>query len=142
MDGPFAGTPDEVIERQRESLALRDGGLIDAWVTLVGHDLMSDELFLRASELAKTEGVGLTFHLSPSTSDTAAYLARTGRAPLVHLNEVGGLGSHVKIAHGVHLDDDEVEIVLESGAAVLAARLSTSPRARGQRNPAHWRRSF
>jgi len=57
VDGPFAGTPDEVIERQRESLALRDGGLIDAWVTLVGHDLMSDELFLRASELAKTEGV-------------------------------------------------------------------------------------
>ncbi|MDC0359252.1 amidohydrolase family protein [Acidimicrobiales bacterium] len=120
VDGPFAGTPDEVIERQCDSLALRDGGLIDAWVTLVGHDLMSDELFLRASELAKTQGVGLTFHLSPSTSDTAAYLARTGRAPLVHLNEVGGLGSHVKIAHGVHLDDDEVEIVLESGAAVLA----------------------
>lgn len=119
-DGPFAGTPDEVIDRQRQALALSDGELISAWVALVGHDLMSDDLFMQASELARAEQVGLTFHLSPSTSDTQAYLARTGVAPLVHLHGLGGIDDHVKIAHGVHLDDDEVQIVLETGAAVVA----------------------
>ncbi len=119
-EGPFAGSPDEVIDRQRQSLALADGHLISAWVTLVGHNLMSDELFVRASQLARDEQVGLTFHLSPSTSDTVEYKARTGLAPLVHLHELGGLGEHVKIAHGVHLDDDEVQIVLETGAGVIA----------------------
>lgn len=119
-EGPYTGSPDEVLDRQRESLALADGDLISAWVSLVGHDLMSDELVIRASELARAEHAGLTFHLSPSTSDTDSYLARTGKAPLVHLHGLGAIGSHVKIAHGVHLDDDEVQIVIDTGAAVLA----------------------
>ncbi len=119
-EGPFTGTPDEVLDRQRESLSLADGELIDAWVSLVGHNLMSDELVVRASDLARSQNVSLTFHLSPSTSDTDAYLARTGKAPLVHLNDLGALGPHVKIAHGVHLDDHEVQIVLDTGAAVIA----------------------
>jgi 5-methylthioadenosine/S-adenosylhomocysteine deaminase len=118
--GPFAAPPDEVIDRQRDALALADGGLISAWVTLVGHDLMSDELFVRASELAVDQQVGLTFHMSPSTSDTIAYRDRTGLAPLAHLHSLGALGPHIKIAHGVHLDDNEVQIVLENGVAVIA----------------------
>ena len=126
-DGPFAGSPDEVLDRQRQALSLRDGKLINAWVTLVGHDLMSDELFVGASELARSENVGLTFHLSPSTSDTEAYKQRTGLAPLVHLDWLGGIGPHVKIGHGVHLDDEELRIVLDRGAGVLARQVHQSP---------------
>jgi 5-methylthioadenosine/S-adenosylhomocysteine deaminase len=120
-DGPFAAPAGEVLGRQRAVLdAHPPGGLVTGWVTLVGHDLMSDELVAGASALARETGVGLTFHLSPSASDPAAYLARTGRRPVVHLEALGTLGPHVLIAHGVHLDDTEVEAVLRTRTAVAA----------------------
>jgi 5-methylthioadenosine/S-adenosylhomocysteine deaminase len=116
---PWAGTVDEVLDRQRSMLAITDGHpSVVGWVTLVGHDLMSDELVVAASELARTKRTGMTFHLSPSDTDTANYVARTGRAPGVHLAELGVLGRHVLIGHGVHLDDDEMERLLATETAV------------------------
>lgn len=118
--GPFTGTVDEVIDRQRQMLDLDTGPLVSGWVSLVGHDLMSDELVVAATELARSSNVGMTFHLSPSTSDTKSYLARTGRAPAVHLHSLGVLGRHLAIAHAVHIDDDEVGLIVDSGTGVIS----------------------
>ena len=94
--------------------------LVQGWVSLVGHDLMSDELVTGASALARDRGTRLTFHLSPTDSDPRSYLARTGRRPAVHLAALGALGPHVLLAHGVHLDDDEVDAVLAHDVGVAA----------------------
>ena len=123
--GPFAGTVDEVLDRQRQMLTLADPAddersLVSAWVSLVGHDLMSDELVVGASELAREKGVGMTFHLSPSAGDAVSYLERTGSRPLVHLDSLGALGPHITIAHGVHLDDAELEVALRTRVAVVS----------------------
>lgn len=118
--GPYSGSVDEVIERQRQLLDLADGDRISAWVTLVGHDLMSDELVSAASALAKQREAGLTFHLSPSAADSVSYLQRTGRAPLVHLDSLAVLGPRLTIAHGVHLNDDELAIVLSSQTSIVS----------------------
>ena len=118
--GPFTGSVDEVIERQTSALDLITGPLVSSWVSLVGHDLMSDELVVAATELARERGVGLTFHLSPTTADTDSYVERTGLAPLVHLDSLGVLGAHVAIGHGVHIDDDEVDIIVDRHAAVVS----------------------
>jgi 5-methylthioadenosine/S-adenosylhomocysteine deaminase len=122
VDGaPYAAPADEVLDRQRAVLdAHPAGGLVEGGVTLVGHDLMSDELIAGASELARHRGVGLTFHISPHAGDPASYLDRTGVRPLVHLDRLGVLGRHVVLAHAVHLDQTEAEIVLASGAAVAS----------------------
>ncbi len=117
---PYAGTVDEVIDRQRQVLGLADGSRIGAWVSLVGHDLMSDELVVAASALAHETDTGLTFHLSPTTDDADAYLARTGVRPLVHLDRLGVIDARVAVAHAVHLDDAEVEVLLDRGAAVVS----------------------
>ncbi len=119
-EGPYAGTVDEVIDRQRSALDLQGGPLVSTWVSLVGHDLMSDELVVAASELARSRGVGMTFHLSPTSSDVDSYLARTGKRPLVHLSALGVLGPHVAVAHGVHIDTQEVAVLVDSGAAVVS----------------------
>ena len=87
-------------------------------MTLVGHDLMSDELVVAASRLAAEAGTTLTFHLSPTAADAAAYLDRTGRRPVEHLDGLGALGRHVLIAHGVHLDDAELDILVRSRTAL------------------------
>ena len=118
--GPFVGSVDEVIDRQRQMLDLDTGPLVSGWVSLVGHDLMSDALVVAATELARSRDVGMTFHLSPSTSDTESYLDRTGVAPLVHLDSLGVLGPHLSLAHAVHIDNDEVDLLIDSRTSVVS----------------------
>jgi 5-methylthioadenosine/S-adenosylhomocysteine deaminase len=116
---PFSGPAAEVLELHADLLdRMPPGDLVEGWVTLVGHDLMSDELVGGASELARGRGVGLTFHMSPHAGDPASYLARTGRRPFVHLDQLGVLGPHVLVAHAVHLDDDELDVVVRTDTAV------------------------
>jgi 5-methylthioadenosine/S-adenosylhomocysteine deaminase len=119
-EGPYTGSVDEVLDRQRSMLELTTGPLVSKWVSIVGHDLMSDELVAGAAELARERDVGLTFHLSPTTSDPESYLARTGRRPFVHMAHLGVLGPRVAVAHGVHLDDAEIETILESETAIVS----------------------
>jgi 5-methylthioadenosine/S-adenosylhomocysteine deaminase len=116
---PWAGPVDEVLDRQRESIALTVGHeRVHGWVTLVGHDLMSDELVAAASDLAAVHDTGLTFHLSPTDSDPTSYMARTGDRPIVHLDRLGALGPHVLVAHAVHVDDDELGVLLDRRVGV------------------------
>jgi 5-methylthioadenosine/S-adenosylhomocysteine deaminase len=117
--GPFAAPADEVLDRQRAVLdRFPPGGRVEGWVTLVGHSLASDELLVGASDLARERGTNLTMHLSPTRSDPEVYLERHGRRPVVHLARLGVLGPHLLLAHGVWLDDEEVEAVLDSGTAI------------------------
>lgn len=118
-EGPFAGPAVEVLERQREVVeAFPRGGLVEGWVTLVGHDLASDDLLVGAADLARELGTGMTMHLSPTSSDPERYLARTNRRPVEHLADLGVLGRHLLIGHGVWLDDSEVDLVLASETAI------------------------
>ena len=57
-------------------------------------------------------------HLSPTSSDPERYLARSGRRPVVHLDHLGVLGPHLLLAHGVWLDESEIELVLSSRTAI------------------------
>lgn len=117
--GPFTAPCDEVLERQRAVVErFPAGGLVEGWVTLVGHDLASDELLAGASNLARELRTSMTMHLSPTSSDPERYLERTGRRPVVHLDALGALGPHLLLAHGVWLDDAEIELVLSSGTAI------------------------
>ncbi len=118
-DGPYAAPADEVLDRQQAVLdQFPPGGLVDGWVGLVGHDLVSDDLFVRSSGLAKSQNTRITFHLSPSPDDSEAYATRSGKRPVEHLAALGILGPHVLIAHAVHLDDEELTLLLDSGTAI------------------------
>ena len=117
--GPFIGTVSEVLERQQAVIdGFPRGGLVEGWVTLVGHDLASDELLAGAADLARSAGTGMTMHLSPTSSDPERYLERTGKRPVTHLNDLGVLGPHLLLAHGVWLDDEEIDLVLATRTAI------------------------
>ena len=117
--GPGSGPLKEVLTRQREAAAIeRDGGRIRGWVALVGHDLVSDELFVGAAELAREIGTRLTFHMSPTPADAVSYRRRGVGRPLVHLHRLGVLGPETVVAHAVHVDRAEVDALAASGAAV------------------------
>lgn len=117
--GPFTAPTDEVLARQRAVVnAHPKGGLVEGWVTLVGHDLASDELLAGGADLARELGTNMTMHLSPTSSDPERYLARSGRRPVVHLHHLGVLGPHLLLGHGVWLDDEEIELVLDTRTAI------------------------
>lgn len=116
---PHAGPVGVVLERLRAVLDLTAGHpAVTGAVTLVGHDLMSDELAVAAAELARARDALLTFHLSPTPADAAAYLARTQVRPFVHLERLGVLGPNVLAAHAVHLDDLELDVLVDRDVAV------------------------
>jgi 5-methylthioadenosine/S-adenosylhomocysteine deaminase len=118
-EGPFVGSVAEVLERQRAVIQAHPaGGLVEGWVTLVGHDLASDDLLVGAAELARETGTGMTMHLSPTSSDPERYLARTGCRPVTHLDHLGVLGPHLLLGHGVWFDDEEIDLVLATRTAI------------------------
>jgi 5-methylthioadenosine/S-adenosylhomocysteine deaminase len=119
--GPFAAPTAETLARQAATLdLLPSGGRAEGWVTLIGHDLASDELLTGAADLARSRGARMTMHISPTSNDVAAYLARTGVRPVVHFDRLGILGPHLLLAHAVWLDEGEVDLVRRSGTAVAS----------------------
>lgn len=118
---PQSGPVNEVIDAQRNLIErYPPGGLVEASVTLVGHDLMSDDLVVASADLARATGRRLSFHISPTPDDSASYLERTGMRPLLHLDRLGVLGPNVLVGHAVHVDDAEVETLVRTGTAVAS----------------------
>ncbi|GAB2481383.1 amidohydrolase family protein [Jatrophihabitans fulvus] len=120
-DVPFGGTADEVLARQEQIVRdLPSEGPVTGWVTLVGHDLASDELFAGAAELAERLDVGLTLHISPGPGDVKSYADRCGRRPVEHLAALGVLSPRLVLGHAVWLDDLELDLVLDARTAIAA----------------------
>lgn len=118
-DAPYALPAAETLARQAATLdALPPGGRIEGWVTLVGHDLVSDALLVGAAELARARGVGMSMHLSPTPADVEGYVGRRGLRPVKHLEALGVLGPQLLLAHCVWLDDAEIEALLASESAI------------------------
>lgn len=117
--GPFTAPTAETLARQAATLDLLPaGGRVEGWVTLVGHDLASDALLAGAAELTRSRGAHMTMHISPTSNDPAAYLARAGVRPVVHFDRLGMLGPHLMLAHAVWLDDEEVALIRTSGTSI------------------------
>ncbi|MER6175980.1 amidohydrolase family protein [Streptosporangium sp. NPDC001681] len=111
----------ETLALQEETVrALPPGGTVTGWVTLVGHDLASDELFTGAAELAERLDVGLTWHISPGEADVHAYARRAGRRPVLHFGQLGVLGPRLVLGHAVWLDDAELDALVETRTAVAS----------------------
>ncbi len=117
---PYCGPTDEVLAHHRAMLeAFPPGkGLVSGWVTLIGHNTADDALMAGAANLARSHGTGMTMHMSPIKDDPDWYLARHNRRPIEHLHDLGVLGRHLLIAHGVWLNDAEIDLILKTETAI------------------------
>jgi 5-methylthioadenosine/S-adenosylhomocysteine deaminase len=114
----------KVLEPELAALSPKGDPLIAAWPLLVGHPTATDALWQAAAALAAQHGGGISAHMSPVEADPEWFLANTGRRPIAHLAELGVLGPNVSLTHAVHLNDDEVRILAETGTNITHCPMS------------------
>lgn len=81
--------------------------------------LVTAETLYKAYELSQIWGNGIHLHTSESIPEVNDWVNETGKRPVTWLADLGVLGSHFQLAHSVHLDDHEIELVAESGACIV-----------------------
>ncbi len=71
------------------------------------------------AELAAEHGVPVQIHLSETREEVEECLAEHGERPAAYLDRLGLLGPRTVLAHGVWLDQAELELVAARGATVV-----------------------
>ncbi|HWN99266.1 MAG TPA: 5'-deoxyadenosine deaminase [Blastocatellia bacterium] len=78
----------------------------------------SRELLERVAGLARERGVLVHTHASENADEIHIVETETGRRNIEYLADVGLADKHVVLAHCVHLNDDEMEILRRTGTHV------------------------
>jgi 5-methylthioadenosine/S-adenosylhomocysteine deaminase len=101
----------------RESVALiekwhgRSGGRVRCCFAPRFAVSCTAELLREVSELAKKHQVMIHTHSSENKNECEIVEAETGRRNVAYLDSLGISGTHVVLAHCVHLDTEEMEIL-------------------------------
>ena len=78
----------------------------------------SDDFILGCAGIARDFAVGLHSHVAESKVQAVASLKIYGKTQTAHLDELGVLGPHFTVAHGVWLDPDDMSRLGDHGASV------------------------
>jgi 5-methylthioadenosine/S-adenosylhomocysteine deaminase len=93
-------------------------GRVRSWVGLEHIFYCSPDMFREAAALAESFGTGIHTHSSETIWEVQECLRQFGRRPIEEFYNRGVLGPQTVIAHGVWLDDREVQLVVQTGTAV------------------------
>ena len=77
------------------------------------------ELLEKVGELARARAVMIHTHASENRTECALVEEETGLRNINYLDSVGVSGSHVALAHCVHLSNDEIRILKRTGTHVV-----------------------
>lgn len=78
----------------------------------------TDELLRRVGRAARERGVMIHTHASENLDEVALVESETGKRNVAYLDSVGISGSHVALAHCVHLDESEMVLLARTGTHV------------------------
>ncbi|MCX7784391.1 MAG: amidohydrolase family protein [Meiothermus sp.] len=112
---------------------------------------VSPALLKKLVEIARLEGFPLQMHVAESPEETELmtqgrgplqaiperygfprYQNLPGLTPVRYLGELGVLGPHLTVVHGVQVDEEEVQMLAQSGTQVVACPRSNEALACGQ----------
>jgi cytosine/adenosine deaminase-related metal-dependent hydrolase len=123
-----ATTPEALLEDPESSLADaetigrrwhgRDGGRLRYAVAPRFALSCSRPLLEGCATLAGDHGWLLHSHAAENRDEVAAVRAATGLGNIEYLDEAGLTGAHVMLAHGVHLEPNEVNILAETDTRI------------------------
>jgi 5-methylthioadenosine/S-adenosylhomocysteine deaminase len=81
---------------------------------------VSEGLLSWAAELAAEHSLPIQIHLSETEEEVGECLGRHGMRPAAYLDSLGVLGERTVLAHGVWLDESELELIAERGCTLVA----------------------
>ncbi|HET9140202.1 8-oxoguanine deaminase [Actinophytocola sp.] len=79
---------------------------------------VSQELMKEAADLARRKGVRLHTHLAETLDEERQCMAEFGCTPVEYAGRTGWLGEDVWLAHGIHLSDEAVGWIGNSGTGI------------------------
>jgi 5-methylthioadenosine/S-adenosylhomocysteine deaminase len=85
---------------------------------------VSDETLAWAAEQADARSLSIHIHFLEIEEETPGCIARTGERVGEHLDHLGALGPRTVLAHGVWMEDPDLELVAERGATVVTNPVS------------------
>jgi 5-methylthioadenosine/S-adenosylhomocysteine deaminase len=117
IDGNTAAMQETALENLDE-LASAGAGVGSA---LAPHSIytVSEELLGWTAGLAAERDVSIHIHLSETKAEVDECLAKHGVRPAAYLDRLGVLGERTVLAHGVWLDQDELELIAERGCTIV-----------------------
>ena len=112
----------EAIDLMEQVIRKYDHRLEDrvrAWAMPFSPGFSTGELLVAAKALADNYQTGMTLHFNNSSQYVQECLRDTGMRPTQYLGSLGILGPNVALAHGLGIDDSEVDCIANSGAGVI-----------------------
>ena len=91
----------------------------------------SRDLLEASLELAKEENIPLHIHVAETQEESGIILKRYGKRPLAFLDELGYLDHQAVFAHGVELNEKEIERLADSQVAIAHNPISNLKLASG-----------
>ncbi|ONI84371.1 8-oxoguanine deaminase [Actinosynnema sp. ALI-1.44] len=76
------------------------------------------DLMRGAAEIARRHGVRLHTHLAETKDEQEQCQREFGKTPVEYAESLGWLGDDVWLAHGVHLDGDEIPLMARTGTGI------------------------
>jgi 5-methylthioadenosine/S-adenosylhomocysteine deaminase len=118
LDGDTTGMQQRALRSLEELEAF--GPRIDRGMAPHAIYTASEALLRWTAEIATERGLPIQIHLSETEQEVADCVAAHGLRPAAYLDRLGALGERTVLAHGVWLDQKELELVAERGATVVA----------------------
>ncbi|HIJ59162.1 MAG TPA: amidohydrolase family protein [Nitrospirae bacterium] len=78
----------------------------------------SPETFKKAQEMAEKHDISIHIHLSETEWEVSEILSRYGKRPVNLLHSIGFLSQRVLAAHCVWLNDEEIDLLAQTGTSV------------------------
>ncbi len=116
---PYANDADHYIQLGLDTRDyFRDESLLDFSFAPHAPYTVSDATFQRIATLADQVNIGVHIHVHETQEELVNSEKIHGLRPLSRLENLGLLGPHVTMAHCVHLEKSEIQILLEYGCSI------------------------
>ncbi len=96
----------------------KDHTLVSTLVAPQGVYVCGKETWLRAREVAQSAGALVHYHLAETRREVHEHQTKTGRRPVVWLEEIGFLGPRQVAAHAVWLTGEEIGLLARQGVGI------------------------
>ncbi len=114
--------PDEARRGLREGInfvnSLEEDELISGMMSLHASFTVGDEIVIKAVEESKNLDIPITVHTSEGLVDLYHNLEASGERTVERLHRLGVLGKKTVLAHCVHVNEDEIDLIAKTGSSV------------------------